>query len=85
MKPRSDTNARARPQRRARHAGHARNQDHEENSRTSLSRELRDQPPADRSATERESETQGSEFTAEPGMNRKKQDESSRLKPVGKF
>lgn len=62
MKPRSDTNSKAQPQKRASEVGNARNASREENRKTNLSRELEPDTRADRSATERESSVQGSEF-----------------------
>ncbi|HYG21567.1 MAG TPA: hypothetical protein VEH04_02210 [Verrucomicrobiae bacterium] len=62
MKPRSDTNSKAQPQRRASEVGHARNAEHEENRKTNLSKDLKPGKPADRSAAESESTVQGSEF-----------------------
>lgn len=64
MKPRSDTNSKASPQRRASQIRAARNGNKEANRETSQSRELHGdkEVPGPRGASERESSSQGSEF-----------------------
>mgnify|MGYP001339335325 CR=1 FL=1 len=64
MKPRSDTNSKAKPQRRASEVDSARHGNRETNRETSLSRELpgNTKVPGTRGALEKESTSQGSEF-----------------------